>query len=294
MTPLLYGLAPISAERYLVAESPIWDDRRQRAFFVDIKGHLLGAYDPVEASVRHWPVDEDLGFVALTTGEELILGLKSGLCVFHPETGALSKLASVAIAADERLNDGKVAPDGALWFGVMALDAQPGRGRLYRLAPDGSCALVDAGYGVPNGPGFDARGRVLHCDTSAGRILSLVRDGAGWTRQDFASVRDAWGRPDGIEIDALGRVWTGLWGGGGVLMIDARSDPQQSRLPVPATWVTALAPIGCDGDQVLVTSASSPLARGEQSLAPHDGAVFTARLTQSWPAKSRRFTGRLT
>ena len=51
MSPVIRDIKPISKHRYLVAESPVWDDRRHCAFFVDVKGHLLGAYAPETGAI---------------------------------------------------------------------------------------------------------------------------------------------------------------------------------------------------------------------------------------------------
>ena len=234
---------PISDHRYLAAESPIWDDRRGCAFFVDIKGHLLCAHDPATGATRHWPVVEDIGFVALTTGERLVLGLKSGLYLSDLQSSVMTRLPVLDVAEDERLNDGKVAPDGSLYFGTMALDAAAGRGRLFRLAADMSLELIDRDYGVPNGPAFTPDGALLHCDTGVNRILLTI----------------------------------------------AASSGLMQHLPLPASYVTSLCPIGTDATTLLVTSARTPLLRGEPQRQPHDGAVFIARLESSWPARSCRF-----
>ncbi|MDF1779322.1 MAG: SMP-30/gluconolactonase/LRE family protein [Rhizobiaceae bacterium] len=279
---------PISDHRYLAAESPIWDDRRGCAFFVDIKGHLLCAHDPATGATRHWPVAEDIGFVALTTGEGLVLGLKSGLYLFDLQSSVMTRLPVLDVAEDERLNDGKVAPDGSLYFGTMALDAAAGRGRLFRLAADMSLELIDRDYGVPNGPAFTPDGALLHCDTSVNRIHQLCRDEDGWRRVKTLEIPEKYGHPDGIELDPAGNLWAGLWGGSGLLTIAASSGLMQ-HLPLPASYVTSLCPIGTDATTLLVTSARTPLLRGEPQRQPHDGAVFIARLESSWPARSCRF-----
>lgn len=280
---MLNDIRPISPRPFLAAESPVWDDRRGWAFFVDIKGHALLAWDPETGVLWEWPVAQDIGFVALTGGAELILGLKSGLALFDPETGAMSPLTGFSPPGDERINDGKVAPDGSLYFGTMGDAAEPGKGRLFRLDPALRLTEVASGYGVPNGPAFASDGSFYHCATDAGRIDRHGPEGA----EPFILLPTEIGGPDGLALDDAGRLWAGLWGGAGLLVADAAG--AYEVLPLPATYVTSMAPVGPDGRTLLITTAASPLLRGARGGLPLEGRVLVARLDTPWRARSCRF-----
>lgn len=284
----LHDVVPISERRFLAAESPIWDDRAKRAYFVDIKGHALFAFDPVTGRIAEWPVPEDIGFVALTDGPELVLGLKSGLVLFDPATGRSVPFGAVPVADDERLNDGKVDARGDLYFGSMGMDGQPGRGALFRLSSSSGLARIDWEYDIPNGPAFGSDGAVYHCDTPRGIIYRLTSHQGRWSRDTALQLEAETGRPDGIAVDPSGRVWAGLWGGGGLLVFDPATGGQQ-HLPLPATYVTALCPIGQNSNQILITSANTPILCGEPAQRPDDGRVFLARTNVTWPAASFRY-----
>lgn len=286
MRPLAGPFRPISDRRFLVAESPVWDDRRNCAFFVDIKGHLLCAFDPETGGLTDWPLPEDVGFVALTDGDTLVLGMRSGPALFDPETSALQPLLPTPLPPDERVNDGKVDACGTLWYGTMRMDAKAGGGALWRLVSGGAPERVAEGYGVPNGPAFDAGGGFFHAATDAGRI---DRHGADGTLISvFARLAPEEGRPDGLAVDGEDRLWCGLWGGGGV-MVFTPDGTRREIVSLPATYVTSIAAVGRDGAQALVTSAALPLARGEPGPRAQEGCVFLAPLARPWPVQSRRF-----
>lgn len=288
MMPSLRDVVPICPQRFLAAESPVWDDQRAQAYFVDIKGHLLCAFDPVHGTLANWPTGEDIGFVALTDTPWLILGLSSGLHLFDPANSQMRSWISTPLAADERLNDGKVGPDGALYFGKMAMDASPDRGVLYRLDDKLDLTAVADGYQVPNGPAFARDGSLFHCDTPKGIIHRLTRDARGW-RQDVAfTLPERTGGPDGVAVDPQGRLWAGLWGGHG-LWVSPDGISEATVLRLPARYVTSLCPIGDKGDQLLVTSAYGPIMRGEAAMELDDGRVFLVRVDMPWPARSDRF-----
>jgi gluconolactonase len=122
-------------------------------------------------------------------------------------------------------NDLVVTRDGAVWFtdprygvdkpeegygGTVEMDGC----RVYRLAPDGTTTAVTAPLPAPNGLAFSPDERTLYlADSHVGHLLVLpVLDG-GATLGDpvtFAPPDEA-GPPDGLRVDAAGRVWTS-WG----------------------------------------------------------------------------------
>ena len=287
---MLRNITPISPRPFLAAESPIWDDRRHCAFFVDIKGHALLSWSPESGSLHEWPVGQDIGFVALTHGDDLILGLKSGLALFTPETSEMRALSTFRPPPHVRLNDGKVDCDGNLFFGVMGDSAGTGLGQLYRLKPSLVIDLVADDYGVPNGPAFTNDGGFFHCATDERRIDQHVPlpQGGGWTIEPFLNLPSEIGLPDGLALDDAGRLWCGLWGGAGILVADTESG-QYEKLPIPASYITSMTPIGLDGRKILITSAALPVLRGEQGGASFEGRVFVAELRENWQATSLRF-----
>ena len=286
--PLVHGLRPISDRRYLAAESPLWDDRRGVAFFVDIKGHLLAAYDPETGELKHWSVPEDIGFVALTDGDALVLGLKSGLVAFVPETRSMWPIGDFTVPEDHRLNDGKVDADGRLYFGSVHLEARAGAGALWRLEKTGTVRKLMDGLTIPNGPAFGNGGEVFFCETSEGGIFRLCETRDGRVRKPILRVPPGRGRPDGLAVDPHGRMWSGLWEGAALLVHDP-SDASTGFFPIGATFVTSLSPIGRSGRRILVTSACLPFTRGLTENYETEGMVFSARLDFDWPAVSSRF-----
>ena len=82
---------------------------------------------------------KQVGSIGLAESGRLIAALWHDLVVFDPDTGALTQLAKLTDEPDtNRLNDGKVGPDGAFWVGTIVL-SKPRRpvGSLYRLTGDG-------------------------------------------------------------------------------------------------------------------------------------------------------------
>lgn len=250
---------PISERRFLVGESPLWDPRRRQALFVDIRAGSLHAYDPSTGDIVDHAFGEPLGFVALAGAGALALGLKSGLRIYDPDRRVFLGAPLFTPAPEERINDGTVAPDGTLWFGTMRVPSQPGRGRLWRLVSGRSAVEIADGFTVPNGPAFDGAGRAYHADTPLGVIERFTLLGNGWRREPFLSLPEVGGRPDGLAVDDEDTLWCGAWGGGRLIQAPIASPERYRSLDLPATWVTAVAPIGERGEFALVTTASFPM-----------------------------------
>jgi gluconolactonase len=129
-------------------------------------------------------------------------------------------------------NDLVLARNGAIYFtdppyGLDGLDAsplkeQPANG-VYRLDPDGTVTLIDAGLTFPNGVALSPDGRTLYVSNSdparavwIAYALDARGDVAG--RRVFADMTaavgpDRPGLPDGMKVDARGNLFASGPGG---------------------------------------------------------------------------------
>ena len=112
-----------------------------------------------------------------------------------------------------RLNDGKVSPDGRFWAGTM--DDRPDKepiGALYRLDPDHGCSGWRRGVIVSNGLAWSPDGRMMyHSDSRGGAIWRYDYDPADrrvGERDVFVTMQPEWGRPDGGAVDEEGCYWS--------------------------------------------------------------------------------------
>jgi sugar lactone lactonase YvrE len=267
-------IAAISAERALLGEGALWDPREEAFYWVDIKGRAIHRYAPATGTTRSLPTAEPVGFVALRqAGRELVAGFKSGVVFIDFKTGSVTPFASPEPdRPNNRLNDGKAGPDGALWAGTMDDTERSATGWLYRIGPDASIARKDGPYVVTNGPAFSPDGRVLyHTDTTGRTIYAFDHEeGQLSNKRVFLCFEEGWGHPDGMTTDRDGFLWVAHWGGARVTRF--APDGRVARvIPVPAVQVTNCA-FGDTGlDALYITSA----AIGRDAKAePLAGAVF--------------------
>jgi sugar lactone lactonase YvrE len=169
-----------------------------------------------------------------------------------------------------RMNEGACDPDGRFYAGSMADDSGPGRGRLYRIDPDGTTTVLLDAVTVSNGLAWSPDGgTVYYNDTPTGRVDRFDYTGGELVgRRPFATVPS----PDGLCVDAEGHVWVALWGGRAVVRLDP-SGREVGRVEVPASQVTACTFGGADLDQLFVTTSRHGVDRAAEPLA---GSLFRA------------------
>ncbi len=208
----IYDTAP----RARVGESPVWDETLQRLWWVDIRAPALHRTDPATGATETWPMPEAIGSLGLCRSGALLLSLRSGIHRFDPRRAdAAPEL--VARPPGEpphnRLNDGKVSPEGRFLVGSMddRPEKQP-RAALHRLDPGGRCTRLAEGFTVSNGLAWSPDGRTLyHSDSRASVIWAWDYDpatGAIGGRRVFARPTQEQGRPDGAAVDAEGAYWS--------------------------------------------------------------------------------------
>ncbi|MCO5999576.1 SMP-30/gluconolactonase/LRE family protein [Actinoallomurus rhizosphaericola] len=267
-------------------EGPVWwPDGRLR--WVDMLAGDVLSLEPDGRVDRHH-VGDVAAALRPRIGGGAVIGVERGFALRDPD-GSVRPLEPVWADPGVRMNEGACAPDGSFWCGSMAYDAGPGRGALYRLAPDLSVTRELTEVTISNGLDWHPDGTTAYyVDTPTGRIdvFDWSPDGGLTRRRTFAEIAPADGTPDGLTVDGEGGVWVALWGGSAVRRYapDGRLD---EVVTVAARQVTACALGGPDGDELFITTSREGLAPGDDPLA---GCVFHARVGVRGQAV-RRFAG---
>ncbi len=147
-----------------VAESPVWDASTRRLLFCDIPGKRINALSVDDGRRTSWDLPEVVGSFGLCLSGRLVVALRHRVVLFDPRTGELNNLTDpVDEPPTNRINDGKVGPDGCFWVGSM--DERPQRekrGGLYRVTPTGGIERKALGYAVSNGLAWSPDGRTMY------------------------------------------------------------------------------------------------------------------------------------
>lgn len=255
---------------HVLGEGPLWNAREQTLYFVDIKGRRLHAL-PSNGPARSWPTPALLSCVALTPQGNLVGALGNAICRLEIGPSDTELVASEITRLDDlppysRFNDGKVAPDGALWVGTMDDEEIRADGCWWRFSGDGTAEKIDVGYGVTNGPAFDETSGLAYMTDSASRSL-FVTDGwdaaACERKRLLRQFTEADGYPDGMTIDADGLLWAAFWDGGCVRALDPMTGATVAQIDLPVKRPTSCTFGGPNHEILYVTSASIGIATGE-------------------------------
>ncbi|MFT4280305.1 SMP-30/gluconolactonase/LRE family protein [Microbacterium sp.] len=140
-----------------------------------------------------------------------------------------------------RFNDGRLAPDGALWAGTCDEADPEMRGSLWRRGAD-RWAEVVSGMLCSNGVDWTADGSMLVIDSLRRRMLVGAPDASGCPAAWRVGVRFELGDaiPDGLTVLADGRIAVAVWGGRAAIVLSADGTPVE-RIDVPCDRVTSSA-----------------------------------------------------
>lgn len=200
-------------DQNIAGESPVWCAREQALYWVDILAPAVHRWHPESGERRQWLLPAAVGSIGMRAQGGLVVALRTGFHLLDLDSGALELIAHPEPdVTTNRLNDGKVSPDGAFWAGTM--DDRPQKepvGALYRLGADHRVERKTEGIKVSNGLAWSPDGRILyHSDSRGGVIWRHAHDpisGALGPREVFVEMQSGWGRPDGGAVDAEGCYW---------------------------------------------------------------------------------------
>ena len=259
-----------------LGEGAIWDPRNAVLYWVDIVGGKIHVYNPASGSDRAIDAGGQVGTVVARSSGGLMIALGNSFARLDLDT----EEADVVHTLDEesRLNDGKCDPAGRFWAGTMGPE---GTASLYCLFPDLSVKKMLDGVTTSNGLcwALDAK-TMYYIDTPTQRVDAFdfdVATGEIANRRTVIDVPAEMGHPDGMTIDAEGKLWVAHWDGWHVHRWDPESGELLESISVPAARVTSCAFGGPDLDDLYITTARVGIDGSALADQPRAGGLFKAR-----------------
>lgn len=203
---------------------------------------------------------EPNGMKFLDAGTLLITDYKNGLVRLDVASGRVSPY--LERRNSERfkgVNDLVFDSQGNLYFTDQGQSGlHDPSGRLYRLRPNGQLDLLLANVPSPNGVALSPDERVLYLAVTRGNCVwrvPLLPDGSVSKVSQFFTSYGPSG-PDGLAVDAQGRLLVANPGLGVVWVLNGRAEPVQVLRGVPGSSITNLAFGGADRRQLYVTDST--------------------------------------
>jgi gluconolactonase len=179
-------------------------------------------------------------------GSFLIADYRRGLLAFDPASGVISTVCDRVNTEPFRgLSDLAIAPNGDVWFtdaGRSSLSDPTGR--VYRLRPGGTPELVLANLPYPNGIALSPDGALVYVAATRAnavwRFLADAPDPAWPMLGVFLHLSGGLG-PDGLAVDAAGRLAVVQAQAGRLLLVDALGDAVAAVHTPGGLWTTSCA-----------------------------------------------------
>jgi len=281
----------------IVGESAIYDERRDVFVWVDIGGKRIHRLRLAERRHEAWPTPDFPTSIGLRTDGGAIVGLRDRVALWD-YGGEFRTLAIIEPdLPDNRLNEGRVGPDGAFWVGTMQNNLHPDgapksmtrdSGAIYRIDVDGRVSqLTPREFGITNTMAWTDDARFLTADTTRNAIYAYdLRAGVLSNKRVFAPPLDR-GAPDGSCLDVNGRLWN-CRAAGGASVACIRPDGTLDRfVDLPCTWPTSCAFGGPDFATLYVTSARFMMTAEHIDAHPEEGALFALEVGARGRAEHR-------
>ena len=240
----MHALKILDNKNRLVGEGPLWDDRKQSLYTVDIQGSMIICIDLSSGQVSQTEYPQQIGCIALDDDGNILAAAEDGIYYAEPD-GSLTPIVIKSELKGRRFNDGKIGPDGYFYVGTISSTAECYDGAFYQLSSQGELVELFDGVGNSNGLAWSADEKQLfYIDTRRHRVDIFDFDTASHTvsnRRIFISIDEKYGLPDGMTIDENDYLWIGLWNGNGLLVVDTNTAKIVKHIPMPCDKVSCCA-----------------------------------------------------
>ena len=251
----------ISNDRSILGESPVWDEKLQRIYWVDIEGKCLHAWSYIENKKLIWNFDHRLCAISLTNQNNILLcAFDTFFSFFDISNHIIKKLdKQVALPSKVRFNDGKTDGYGRFWCGTMS-ESNPSK-------PDGALYMIDnkleiheivKGIHISNSISSSLDNRFLYYADTYKKLIFKADLNNKKPHLDKSRIiidnKNLKGFPDGSTIDKDGCLWNAEWNGGQVVQYD-EVGKIINTMKTPMKKPTCVAFGGLNMNKLFITSA---------------------------------------
>lgn len=235
----------------IVGESIIWSPGEKALYWIDIVGKRIHRLEPESRRHDLWTAPDFPTSIGLRQDGGFIIGLRREVCLWTPGGRFEDFACPEPDLPSNRLNEGRVAPDGSFWVATMQSNLNPdgspkemdrSSGAIYRIDPSGRVKRLTPNiYGISNTMAWTRDGTFLFADTIANEIYAFDHDLAGQTitnRRTIVSGHPR-GLPDGSCLDAEDNLWNCRVVGGAAVAKFKPDGTLLGEIDLPVSWPTS-------------------------------------------------------
>ena len=251
-----------------LGEGPIWSPESNCVTWTDITQNKFHTADFETGATQSFSAPSMVGAIAHTCGGDFVAATQEGFAHISVD-GKFSALHTF-LAADMRMNDGKVDPAGRFWAGSTSLSFEKNRGSLYVLEKDGSYYSALDNVTLSNGLGWSPDSDFFYYIDSIPGVLRRFEYESVHGRiskpVDLITFDTSQGIPDGMSVAADGNIVVALWDGARVEVYEP-SGKKVSEIKLGVSRPTSCTFGGADGSVLIVTSSSQGIDLEKEDMA---------------------------
>lgn len=268
----------VSAGRYKVAESPLWDAATACLWWVDAVGREVFRSETKTGDTTIYEMPHAPSALALGEDDDVIVAAGTGWYRLTPADGEITQVASIDNPRPGvRLNDGVVDGAGRFWVGSMSTSAEREPiGQLFCLGGGHVTTTLD-GLRTQNGAAVSPDGKTFYLADSHPSVNTIwafdFDEAAGELSNRRVFHRPEHGRPDGAAVDAESCYWFAAIDAGHIVRLDPEGRVMRT-IGLPVSRPTKPAFGGPDLSTLFVTTMSFGLYEERLAAEPMAGAVL--------------------
>ncbi|XP_017557673.1 regucalcin-like isoform X1 [Pygocentrus nattereri] len=293
-----------------IGEGPVWEEKDSTLLYVDITGQKISRWSSLTNQIEsmstahsNWPetlpahqefsrlyqsptlaLETFVGCVVPRRSGGYVIGEGTHFAAVDWQKRSITTIAHVDTDKSKtRFNDGKVDPAGRFFAGTMGLEVRPAevekkQGSLYSLQADHSVIKHFDQVDLSNGLDWSLDHRYFYYIDSLKFMLEVfdydMQTGAISNRRTVYQLEKDEGIPDGMCIDAEGKLWMACYSGGRVLRIDPQTGTRLQTVKLPVARTTSCCFGGKDYTDLYVTSAYKGMDEEARAQQPQAGCIF--------------------
>ena len=260
----------------LLGEGTLWVPNLNSLFFVDIKKKKILILNTKTKNKKILNVNKEIGFICYLKKNIFILGLKSELRIVDLKRKKTIYSINVELnKPNNRINDGKVDPEGRLWFGTMDNFEKKKLGSLYCLDNYLKLHKIDTGYFITNGPAFIDKNNFYHTDSRKKIIYKIrINNKLKIIRKIiFLKFHKSEGSPDGMTTDINNNLWVCHYHGAKISVYNTKGE-KIHQIIIPAKNITNCTFGGNFNNKLFISSARKGMNGEEIKKYPLTGSLF--------------------
>uniref|UniRef100_A0A2K6SMX9 Regucalcin n=1 Tax=Saimiri boliviensis boliviensis TaxID=39432 RepID=A0A2K6SMX9_SAIBB len=284
----------ILPENCRCGESPVWVEASNSLLFVDIPAKKICQWDSLTKQVQRVTVATKLvlpfncyapvSSVALRQSGGYVATIGTKFCALNWEEQSVIVLATVDNdKKNNRFNDGKVDPAGRYFAGTMAEETAPAvlerhQGALYSLFPDHHVKKYFDQVDISNGLDWSLDHKTFYYIDSLSYSVDAfdydLQTGQISNRRSVYKLEKEEQIPDGMCIDAEGKLWVACYNGGRVIRLDPVTGKRLQTVKLPVDKTTSCCFGGKDYSEMYVTCARDGMDPEGLLRQPEAGGIF--------------------